>query len=119
MMNSRFSGSSGFGSWSGNSPFGVQYAVSSSQAETLEQRPDHRPCHPVAAVDDDPQRLDRVRVDESERRLVELVEQLDLLDSPAAGRLARDRASIIRCTSPIPASPDSAIAPRLTSFAPV
>ena len=29
------------------------------EAELLEQRADHRPGHAVAAVDDDPQRLDR------------------------------------------------------------
>ena len=39
------------------------------EAELLEQRPDHRPGHAVAAVDDDLQRLDRGGVDELQRRL--------------------------------------------------
>jgi hypothetical protein len=80
MMNSRFSGSSGLGSWSGKFPSGFQL---------LEQRPDHRPGHPVAAVDDHAQRLDGARVDDLKRVLVEVVEELDLLDAPATGGLAQ------------------------------
>ncbi len=50
------------------------------QAEPFEQRADHRPGHPVAAVDDDAQRLDGAGVDERQRVGLEVVVDLDLLD---------------------------------------
>ena len=89
----RFSGSSGFGSWSGNSPSGSQqYGISSSAAQRLEDRSDHRPRHPVAAVEHDPQRPDRGRVDERERAAPELRADVDLLAAPRlAVRLAHAR----------------------------
>ena len=49
------------------------------EAELLEQRADHRAGHAVAAVDDDLQRLDHVGVDELQRRLAEVVVDVDLL----------------------------------------
>ena len=63
------------------------------EPEALQQRTDHRPGHPVAAVDDDLQRLDRARVHERERDLVEGVVEVDLLDrARARGRRVRDPA---------------------------
>ena len=88
------------------------------EAEAVEQRADHRPGHPVAAVDDHPQRLDRARVDERERVLAELLVDVDGLD---AGRRPAPRArpsAIIAWMSPIPASPESASAPSRTQLHP-
>ena len=42
----------------------------------MQQRADHRAGHPVAAVHDDPHRLDRARVDELQRCLLELLVEL-------------------------------------------
>ena len=81
MISRRFSSSSGFGSWSGNSPSGSKYISSRSSGELLEDRPDHRPGHPVAAVDDDLHRPHLRRVDEGERVLAELVPDVDLLEA--------------------------------------
>ena len=120
MMNCRFSGSSGLGSWSGKSPSGVQYVSTRSSAEPLEQRADHRAGHAVAAVDDDLQRLDRSRVDELAARRA---------GTPRRCRPPRPSRRPGGSPSPVldhrggcpgcRESPDSAIAPRSTSFAPV
>ena len=88
MIIRRFSSSSGFGSWSGNSPFGDEVHLLQLQRQPLEDRADHRTAHPVAAVDDDLHRLDVVGVDEGERVGVEFVPDVDLLGRAAAGRLA-------------------------------
>ena len=61
------------------------------EAELLEQRADHRAGHPVAAVDDDAQRLDRAGVDELQRVGLEVFVDLDLLDGAAAGRVREAR----------------------------
>ncbi len=84
MMNSRFSGSSGLGSWSGNSPSGTQYVGTSSRGKLLEDRADHRAGHAVPAVQDDLQRLDLGRVDGLQRAGVEGLVDVDLLEAPAA-----------------------------------
>ena len=109
MMNSRFSGSSGLGSWSGKLPSGVQYVSMTSIGRRSKQRADHRPGHAVAAVDDDLHRPDVRRVDDAQRRLLEGVVDVDLLDGAAAGwvrfaveAVARARA---RACSPMPLSP--------------
>ncbi len=56
------------------------------EAEAVQQRPDHRPGHPVATVDDDAQRLDLLRVDELQRGGLELLEDLDVFDRAVGGR---------------------------------
>jgi hypothetical protein len=58
------------------------------QRQLFEDRADHRPAHPVAAVDDDPHRLHVGGVDEGERVRLELLPDVDLLGRAAAGRLA-------------------------------
>ena len=87
--------------------------------EPLEHGADHRAGHAVAAVEHDLQRPHRARVDELQRRVLELGVDVDVLGGAAAGRLAAGRPRAARRMSPIPASPDSATAPRSTSFAPV
>ena len=58
-------------------------------ADPLEDRPDHRPRHPVAAVEHDLERPDRRGVDERQRPLGELAVDVDLLDAPGrAGGVA-------------------------------
>ena len=57
------------------------------EAEALEQRADHRPRHPVAAVDHHAQGLDPVRLDEAERPAVKVVVDVHRLDRPPARRL--------------------------------
>ena len=56
------------------------------EPELLEHRADHRAGHAVAAVDDDLQRLDRVRVDELQRRFLEVRVDVDILGRAAARR---------------------------------
>ncbi len=63
---------------------GRPVGVTRSRPELLEQRPDHRAGHAVAAVDDDLQRLDRRRVDGLQRGGLELLVDVDLLDGAAA-----------------------------------
>ena len=67
---------------------GLPVGLDQIEPEPLEQRADHRPGHAVAAVDHDPQRLDHARVDEVQGRPLEVLSDVDLLDRPAAGRLA-------------------------------
>ena len=86
MIIRRFSSSSGFGSWSGNSPFGDEVHLLQLERQLLEDRADHRPRHPVAAVDHDLHRLDRRWVDEGERVGAEFVPDVDLLERAAARR---------------------------------
>ena len=57
------------------------------EAEALEQGADHRPRHPVAAVDHHAQGLDPVRVDEPQRPAVKVVVDVDRLDRSPARRL--------------------------------
>ena len=69
-------------------PVGLEIRLDQVEPEAVEDRPDHRPGHPVATVDHHPHGLDRGRVDELERRLLELLIQRHVLDRAAAGRLA-------------------------------
>ena len=57
------------------------------EIQAVEQRADHRPRHPVAAVDDDLQRANLIRLDQGEGALLEVGIDVDLLDGAAAGRL--------------------------------
>src|SRR3954463_12230948 len=106
ITNSRFSGSSGFGSWGGEPParlpeggqglglvvgeLAVRLPVGRHELERklLQDRPDHRAGHAVAAVDDDLERLDRRRVDDLQRAAVEVGVDVDLLVRPAARGVA-------------------------------
>ncbi len=65
------------------------------EAEAGEQGADHRPGHPVAAVDDDPQRAHGIGVDERQRGGLELVVDIDLLGAPAARRLAQPAGQLV------------------------
>ena len=56
-MKRRLSFSSVFGSWSGKLPSATQQVLDQVDRELLEQRADEWAGHPVAAVDDDLQRL--------------------------------------------------------------
>ena len=58
MMNSRFSGRSGFGSWFGNVPSGSKKQRTASTGKPVEDRREHRAGHAVRGVDDDAQRPD-------------------------------------------------------------
>ncbi len=62
----------------------------SSSVQLLEDRPDHRPGHAVAAVEHDLQRPDPRRVDQLQRARLELGVDVDLLDParPPRRRLA-------------------------------
>ena len=70
-MNSRFSGSSGFGSWFGNVPSGSKKQRHGVDRQPLEHRRQHRAGHPVRRVDHDAQRPDGADVDEREHLLDE------------------------------------------------
>ena len=72
----------------GELPVGLPVGLDQIEPEPLEQRPDHRPGHAVAAVDDHLQRRDHVRIDERQRGLLELVHDRDLLHRAAAGGIA-------------------------------
>jgi hypothetical protein len=76
MIRSRFSGSSGLGSWSGKSPSGVH---------------DHRPRHPAAAIHHHPQRLHHGRIDELQHGPLELLVDVDFFDVAAARRIVQTR----------------------------
>ena len=58
------------------------------QRQLREDRADHRPGHPVAAVQHDLQRLDHGRIDDLQRLALEVGVDLDLFEGPAAGRVA-------------------------------
>ena len=94
MMNSRFFAQQRVGLVVGEVPVGRPVGLDQLESEITEDRPDHRPGHPVAAVDHDLERLDHVAVDEPGHVLVELVIDRDLLDAAAAGRVAQT-ASIV------------------------
>ena len=68
----------------GKAAVGLPVGLDQVEPEAAQQRPDHRSCHPVAAVDDHAHRLDRAGLDESERGLLELLVELDVLDRAAA-----------------------------------
>src|SRR6202034_3184487 len=63
--------------------------------ETVEQRPDRRPGHPVAAVDDDLEPGDLVRLHEREDRLGVAVVPVDALVGAAARRLAESALDLL------------------------
>ena len=66
-MNSRFSGRSGFGSWFGKVPSGLEVAADDVELrEALEHGRQHRAGHAVRGVDDDLQRPDRGHVHEGQ-----------------------------------------------------
>ena len=67
---------------------GLEVHLLELEAEALEDRPDHRPRHPVAAVDDHLHRLDLAGVDEGERVGAVLVPDVDLLERAAARAVA-------------------------------
>ena len=67
---------------------GLEVHLLQLERQLLQDRPDHRPGHPVAAVDDDLHRLHLGRVDEGEGVGAELVPDVDLLERAAAGRVA-------------------------------
>ena len=88
MMNRRFSSSSGFGSWSGNSPSGTQYISTRSSASRSRSGPTIGPAIPLPPSTTTLSGLTLRRVDERERVGVEVVVDVDLLDRAAAGRVA-------------------------------
>ena len=61
-----FSGRSGSAGWLGKVPSGSRYSPSRRGRQPVEHRRDGHPGHPVAAVGGDPQRGDRVGVDDPE-----------------------------------------------------
>ena len=67
---------------------GLEVRLDQVKPQPVQERPDHRPGHPVAAVDDHPHRLDRRGVDELQRGLLELLVERDVLGVAAAGRVA-------------------------------
>ena len=90
MMNWRFSGQQRVGLVLGEVPVGRPVGLDQVEPEPLQQRPDDRAGHPVAAVDDDLQRPDRRRVDEARATVcVELRVEVDLLDRAFAGSSSR------------------------------
>ena len=87
--------------------------------ERVEQRPDHRAGHAVAAVEHQLHRPDRLGVDEAERVALELLVEIGALDRAGPGGTeAKSSSATTRCTSGIPTSPESGSAPSRTSLKP-
>ena len=91
-MNSRFSGSSGFGSWCGKVPSGSKLQRIASIGRRSSTGCEHRAAHPVRRVDHDAQRPDRGDVDEREHALEER--------GPDVVRLDVSRRDGSRCLTP-------------------
>ena len=88
MIIRRFSASSGFGSWSGNSPSGSKYISSSSSRSCSRIGPTIGPAMPLPPSTTTFIGFTLRRVDEGERVGAELVPDVDLLERAAAGRVA-------------------------------
>ena len=89
------------------------------EPEPLEQRADHRPGHPVAAVEHHLQGPNRAGSISASTWRWKSVVDVDRLDLAAAGRPRGSPPITSRLTSSMPASPESASAPSRTSFTPV
>ena len=68
---------------------GLEVHLLQIEAEPVQGRPDHRPRHAVAAVDDHLHRLHLGGIDEREGMGAELVPDVDLLEGAAAGRVPK------------------------------
>ena len=68
---------------------GLEIGLDEVEPEPLQDRSDHRARHPVAAVDDDLERLDHAGVDELQRGLLELVPDRDVLHAASARGIAQ------------------------------
>ena len=118
MIIRRFSSSSGFGSWSGNSPFGSKYIFSSSSGIFSRIGPTIGPPMPlppstttfIGLTAPTSMKLSAWRRNSSQMSTSS--------SSPPPGASPRPP-SISAFTSPIPASPESGSAPSRTSFTPV
>ncbi len=70
-------------------PVGLEVATHDLHlGQALQHRREHHARHPVCRVDDDPERSDRLGVDEAEDPLDEVVPDVDRRDGPARGRIA-------------------------------
>ncbi len=91
-MNSRFSGSSGFGAWFGKRAVGLEVETLDLElGQVLEHGREHHAGHPVRGVDHDLERLDRLDVDERERALDVLLPDVVRLDLSRGQSLGRGR----------------------------
>jgi hypothetical protein len=114
MMNSRFSGRRGFGSWSGELAVWLPVGLHLLDWKGIEQRPDHGPCHAIAAVDDYPHRCDPLRVDVGERGLAKRIADVDTADlARGAGRRTR-----LASRDDLPQLPDPGVAGQRDRSAP-
>ncbi len=119
MIIRRFSSSSGFGSWSGNSPSGTKYISSSSSGSCSRIGPTIGPAIPLP-----PSTTTFIGFtlagSMKESAWARNSSQTSTSSSrAAAGRVRRARPRSRALTSPIPASPESGSAPSRTSFTPV
>ena len=120
ITNVRFSGRSGFGSWSGNAPSGAQYVGTSSSAPSCSRiGPTIGPAMPLPPSSTTFSGRIAAGSTNSSARAWNAGYTSTSSALPAGPSGAGSPAATSAAMSPIPASPDSASAPSRTSFAPV